>query len=64
LKSHSEHVDSHQQLIADELTRRGLAITRDACELELSDLLRASAVRVINRNRQVPFVLRTQGEDG
>lgn len=34
-----EHVDNHQRLIAAELDRRGLAITRDPDDLSLEDLV-------------------------
>lgn len=57
LRRYGEHVDNHQRLIADALASRGLAISRDACDLDLSDLVRASAVRIL-RNEQIPFALR------
>ena len=41
----AEHVDDHQTHIAAELERRGLAVTRDADELELADLERAAGLR-------------------
>jgi UDP-N-acetylglucosamine--N-acetylmuramyl-(pentapeptide) pyrophosphoryl-undecaprenol N-acetylglucosamine transferase len=41
-----EHVDDHQIQIADELVKRDLALSIDASELRLEDLLAASAHRV------------------
>lgn len=38
-----EHIDDHQMQIGRELAHRGLAITRDAQELEYADLLEAAA---------------------
>lgn len=45
--SHGEHVDDHQQLIADALASRHLAVTRDPDDLCAEDLLQAAASRVI-----------------
>jgi UDP-N-acetylglucosamine transferase subunit ALG13 len=41
--SRGEHVDGHQQLIADELQRRGLAVTVDASQLSWQHVLAAAA---------------------
>jgi UDP-N-acetylglucosamine--N-acetylmuramyl-(pentapeptide) pyrophosphoryl-undecaprenol N-acetylglucosamine transferase len=42
-----EHVDDHQIQIADELVKRGLAVSTDASELEIEDLFAAAARRVV-----------------
>jgi UDP-N-acetylglucosamine transferase subunit ALG13 len=55
--SHGEHVDDHQIQIAGELSRRGLALTIDADELTLDDLITAAAVRVATVPEDPPFVL-------
>jgi UDP-N-acetylglucosamine transferase subunit ALG13 len=41
-----EHVDDHQEQVADELARRGLAVVREADELTLEDLSRAAGREV------------------
>jgi UDP-N-acetylglucosamine transferase subunit ALG13 len=40
--AHGEHVDDHQEQIATELERRGLALVREAGELTAADLLLAA----------------------
>lgn len=41
-----EHVDGHQQLIASELRRRGLAVSASADDLVWDDLVRSTTIRV------------------
>jgi UDP-N-acetylglucosamine--N-acetylmuramyl-(pentapeptide) pyrophosphoryl-undecaprenol N-acetylglucosamine transferase len=53
--SHGEHVDDHQIQIADELDRRGLALSVDADELTLDDLVRAAGMRVERLPQDPPF---------
>jgi UDP-N-acetylglucosamine transferase subunit ALG13 len=48
-----EHVDDHQIQIADELVKRGLAISLDASGVQVEDLLAAGARRVV-RPAQAP----------
>jgi UDP-N-acetylglucosamine transferase subunit ALG13 len=57
--SHGEHVDDHQIQIADELHRRGLALSVDADDLVLADLTTAAAMRVETLAQAPPFA--TQG---
>lgn len=45
-QAHGEHVDDHQELIAGELDRRGLAVRRLPAELTAHDLRAAMARRV------------------
>ncbi|WP_251838712.1 glycosyltransferase [Oceanitalea stevensii] len=45
-QQHGEHVDDHQELIAHELDRRGLAVRRLPAELTAQDLRAAMARRV------------------
>ncbi len=52
-----EHVDDHQTHIAAELERRGLAVTKDADELELADLERAAGLRAEELPDVPEFVL-------
>ena len=54
---HGEHVDDHQTQIAGELSRRGLALTTDADDLTLSDLVIAAATRVATLPEDPPFEL-------
>jgi UDP-N-acetylglucosamine--N-acetylmuramyl-(pentapeptide) pyrophosphoryl-undecaprenol N-acetylglucosamine transferase len=44
--AHGEHVDDHQIQIAEELARRGLALSVEADELSYGDLLAAASGRV------------------
>lgn len=55
LARHGEHVDDHQREIAADLAARGLAVTCDADELELSHLLGAAARRVTRAVPVPPF---------
>lgn len=54
---HGEHVDDHQALIASELDRRGLAISREADEVRAVDLLEAASGRVVSKDDPKPFLL-------
>lgn len=40
-RHHGEHVDDHQRMIAAELDRRGLAVTRDPERLSVEDVVEA-----------------------
>lgn len=53
--SHGEHVDDHQIQIADELGRRGLALSVDADDLTLGDLSTAASMRVETLAEAPPF---------
>ena len=53
--AHGEHVDDHQIQIADELDRRGLALSVDADDLSLGDLTTAAAMRVATLAQAPPF---------
>ncbi|HWI74286.1 MAG TPA: glycosyltransferase, partial [Baekduia sp.] len=53
--SHGEHVDDHQIQIADELSRRGLALSVDADDLTLTDLSTAASMRVETLTQAPPF---------
>lgn len=62
-EAHGEHVDDHQRMIAFELDRRGLAISRDPDELSPQDL-RDAMERTVEMGRfPVPFRLQGQGRD-
>jgi UDP-N-acetylglucosamine transferase subunit ALG13 len=52
-----EHVDNHQRLIAAELDRRGLAITRDPDELTVDDLVldMTRAVQIQRTQQRFPL---------
>jgi UDP-N-acetylglucosamine--N-acetylmuramyl-(pentapeptide) pyrophosphoryl-undecaprenol N-acetylglucosamine transferase len=50
-----EHVDDHQIQIADELVKRGLAISVDASIMRKEDLLEAGARRVVRPARAQAF---------
>jgi UDP-N-acetylglucosamine--N-acetylmuramyl-(pentapeptide) pyrophosphoryl-undecaprenol N-acetylglucosamine transferase len=52
-----EHVDDHQEQIASELERRGLALVREAGDLTASDLLEAAARRARPAAHAPPFRL-------
>jgi UDP-N-acetylglucosamine transferase subunit ALG13 len=52
-----EHVDDHQEAIAADLQRRGLAVCRDADELTFADLARASRLRAHRLEMPPPFAL-------
>ncbi len=45
-RAHGEHVDDHQEQVARELERRGLAVVREAGDLTAADLAAASGRRV------------------
>lgn len=55
--SHREHVDDHQLLIARELDRRGLAVSRDPDDLRVEDLALARHRRVVAVAHPRPFAL-------
>jgi UDP-N-acetylglucosamine transferase subunit ALG13 len=55
--AHGEHVDDHQIQIAEELSRRGLALTTDADELTLAHLQTAAATGVAIVPQDPPFAL-------
>jgi UDP-N-acetylglucosamine--N-acetylmuramyl-(pentapeptide) pyrophosphoryl-undecaprenol N-acetylglucosamine transferase len=55
---HGEHVDDHQIQIAKELSDRGLALSVDADDLTLDDLLRAAGARVATLPTDPPFLTR------
>ncbi len=57
LHRHDEHVDDHQQLIADELDRRGLAVSRDPGALTEADLRQAIAGGVTRAPASAAFEL-------
>ena len=59
--AHHEHVDDHQTQIAAELAQRGLAVSAEADELTLDDLLTAASRRVATLPTVAPFV--TSGAD-
>lgn len=54
---YGEHVDDHQQLIADELSGRGLAIQSDPDAFTAADVTRAMATVISPNDRPSPFVL-------
>jgi UDP-N-acetylglucosamine transferase subunit ALG13 len=54
--AHGEHVDDHQIQIAGELSERGLALSVEADELTLGDLLNAAAKRVDTLPTDPPFL--------
>jgi UDP-N-acetylglucosamine--N-acetylmuramyl-(pentapeptide) pyrophosphoryl-undecaprenol N-acetylglucosamine transferase len=56
-----EHVDGHQQMIADELDRRGLAVSRAPEELVADDLRAAMGRSIEKRDVVQPFRLATAG---
>jgi UDP-N-acetylglucosamine--N-acetylmuramyl-(pentapeptide) pyrophosphoryl-undecaprenol N-acetylglucosamine transferase len=57
--SHGEHVDDHQIQIAKELSARGLALSVDADDLTLDDLMVAAQSRVSTVAVDPPFVTQT-----
>jgi UDP-N-acetylglucosamine--N-acetylmuramyl-(pentapeptide) pyrophosphoryl-undecaprenol N-acetylglucosamine transferase len=57
--AHGENIDDHQLLLAEELSRRGLAITRSIETLTLDDLLLAARSSVRTEPRTAPFQLVT-----
>lgn len=59
-RSLGEHVDDHQQLIAQELGRRDLVVTVGADTLEPSDLRRAADGRVSTAQHDFVFDLRSK----
>lgn len=54
---HREHVDDHQMLTANELTRRGLAVSVQVNSLTLQHLERTRTFRVIRDEMARPFEL-------
>jgi UDP-N-acetylglucosamine--N-acetylmuramyl-(pentapeptide) pyrophosphoryl-undecaprenol N-acetylglucosamine transferase len=61
--AHGEHVDDHQTQIAGELAGRGLAVSVDADDLALDDLLAAAAIPVMTLAEDLPFVTRDARAD-
>lgn len=59
--SRGEHVDDHQQLIASELSSRGLAVSVDPDELSAHHVEQALERRVTRRARSAPFELIDSG---
>jgi UDP-N-acetylglucosamine transferase subunit ALG13 len=57
LAAHDEHVDDHQLMIAGELDRRGLAVSRDPERLIAADLHRAMSTCVSTVDEVRPFEL-------
>src|SRR5206468_1831952 len=53
-----EHVDDHQQQIADMLSGRGLALVREADEISLADLELAAGASVHEQASPPPFRLK------
>ena len=56
-RGHGENVDDHQQLIAEALAQRGLAIVRSVDELTVEDLRRAARSSVLAESQPAPFPL-------
>src|SRR4051794_16658911 len=56
-RAYSEHADDHQQLIADELGRRGLAIWADPSDLTAGDIEIAARMRAVGPRTPRPFLL-------
>ncbi|MFK5690590.1 glycosyltransferase [Ornithinimicrobium sp. LYQ92] len=56
-QEHGEHIDDHQQLIADELQSRGLAVIVDPDALRHDHLLKAMASEVSRDDQTSPFTL-------
>lgn len=52
-----EHIDDHQLMIAGELDRRGLAVSRDPDALTADDLRTAMNRSVVSATEQQPFAL-------
>ena len=55
--AHGEHVDDHQEQIAGELERRGLAVSAEADELSYAHLQAAAARGVGRAERLAPIPL-------
>jgi UDP-N-acetylglucosamine transferase subunit ALG13 len=56
-QSQGEHVDDHQLMIAGELARRGLAVSRDPAELSGADLMTAMRTAISADDLARPFRL-------
>lgn len=56
-RSHGEHVDDHQHLIADHLAARGLAVSVDPGRLTAEHLFQATRTTVTTNSSVSPFVL-------
>lgn len=56
-KGAGEHVDDHQAQLVDELSRRGLAVTRDLADLDLDALEQAAARRIVRAETPPSFDL-------
>lgn len=57
LSRHGEHVDDHQLMIAGELDRRRLSVSRDPGDLTAADLTEAMSTRVVTDRAVPPFAL-------
>jgi UDP-N-acetylglucosamine--N-acetylmuramyl-(pentapeptide) pyrophosphoryl-undecaprenol N-acetylglucosamine transferase len=55
--AHGEHVDDHQQQIAAELSRRGLAVSREVEDLDAAAMAEAASARVVRLGTPPPFRL-------
>lgn len=58
LRRHGEQIDDHQQELAAELDRRGLAVSRDAGSLTVDDLLATLDTTIHRCTNPPPFELR------
>ena len=58
---HGEHIDDHQEQIAAELSRRGLAVARDVEDLDHAAMSEAAAGRVRRLTDPPPFRLQPSG---
>lgn len=58
LQAYDEHVDDHQTYIAEELSTRGLAVSRDPADLTAEDVVVAMSMAVEQISTPPPFELR------
>ncbi|AKU15919.1 glycosyltransferase [Luteipulveratus mongoliensis] len=56
-QAYDEHVDDHQQMIADELARRDLAVSCDPDQLTVEHLMAAAGLAATRRSSSAPFTL-------
>jgi UDP-N-acetylglucosamine transferase subunit ALG13 len=61
---YGEHVDDHQRQIAAQLAARGLAVSRDASQLQLDDVLAAARRTVVRSADPPPLRLALSGALG
>ena len=59
--AHHEHVDDHQLMIAEDLERRGLAVSRDPDQLTAADLVTAMSRHVLAAPAVAPIRLAVRG---